>query len=169
MKRRQIYYWAYGSNLSEAAMFQRCPKAKKVCALYVPKAELVFRSCADVVYNEDAECPGGLWRITPDCEEELDRYEGVGRGLYAKRYLTLSIKGKQHKCLFYKMNESGVMPPPEYYLGVIAQGYRDFGLDENYLTQALERSWEDKNKTRYLRWRHKTKGQPVLARSLPEE
>jgi AIG2-like family len=167
--KKRIYYWAYGSNLCEDAMYQRCPAACKVGPLYVPKAALVFRSCADVVYRDGWECPGGLWRITPECERALDLYEGVAHGLYAKRYLTLGIKGKPHKCLVYKMNERGVMPPPEAYLGVIAQGYRDFGLDLNFLDHALAQSWDEKNKTPYLRSRHTRKGRPTLALTLPEE
>ena len=165
---KRMLYWAYGSNLCEEAMRSRCPAARKVGPLYVPNGALVFRSCADVEYREGWECPGGVWRITPACEEELDRYEGVEHGLYKKLYLTLSVKGKQHRCMYYKMNEKGVMPPPEPYLEVIAQGYRDFGLNMNYLDQALEHSWEEKNKTPYLRKRHRRKGQPILAETLPE-
>jgi len=166
---KRTYYWAYGSNLCEDAMRSRCPAARKVGPLYVPNAALVFRSCADVVYREGWECPGGLWRITPACEEMLDRYEGVKHGLYDKHYLTLGIRGKKHKCLVYKMRERGIMPPAEAYLDVIVQGYKDFQLDLNHLDQALEYSWEKKNKTPYLRWRHHHKGKPELALTLPED
>jgi hypothetical protein len=164
----RTFYWAYGSNLCEEAMLSRCPAARKVGPLYVPNGALVFRSCADVVSRQGWECPGGLWRITPECEEALDRYEGVEHGLYEKLYLTLGTKdGRRHKCLYYKMNEGGIMPPPAYYLDTIVQGYRDFGLDLNHLEQALEHSWEQKNKTPYLRKRQKRKGNPILAESLP--
>lgn len=165
---RRTLYWAYGSNLCEEAMKMRCPGARKVGPLYVPDAALIFRSCADVVYRKGWECPGGLWRITPECERAMDIYEGVKNGLYEKRYLILVIKGRRHRCLFYMMNEGGVMPPPQSYLETIVQGYKDFGLDLNHLDQALEYSWEKKNKTPYLRRRHERKGQPALASALPE-
>lgn len=161
------YYWSYGSNLCLDAMRSRCPKAKKVGPLYVPDGALIFRSCADVVPRAGWECPGGLWRITPECERALDLYEGVEHGLYAKKHLIIGVRGRRHECLYYQMNERGVMPPPESYLEVIAQGYRDFDLDPIHLEVALEHSWEEKNKTPYLRWRTKRKGNPVLAESLP--
>ena len=38
------------------------------------------------------------------------------------------------------MNDDGIMPPDKYYLSVVVQGYRDFGLDLNYLQAAIDLS-----------------------------
>ena len=168
-KRVAKYYWAYGSNLNVAQMKLRCPKAKVVGPFPLEDGALVFRGVADVEGRKGSVVPGGLWKITPECEAALDRYEGVAWKMYDKRYIVLKMpNGKVVDCLFYKMRSSGIMPPSEAYLSSIIQGYKDFGLDMSYLEQAVEHSWSKKNKTavekrRYMRW-----GQPSLARALEE-
>jgi gamma-glutamylcyclotransferase (GGCT)/AIG2-like uncharacterized protein YtfP len=161
-------YFAYGSNLNVAAMGRRCPQAKKVGKLILPNAKLVFRGVADCIYAKGSSCPGGLWRITPECEEELDHYEGVAGGLYKKVYLTVRLKpGREpEQVLVYVMNRTGIMPPWESYLDTIAQGYLDFKLDTYLwrLDEALEHSYDQKNKTAHLHNRWVKKGRPKLAR-----
>jgi hypothetical protein len=164
-------YWAYGSNLSLEAMARRCPKATPVRSLTVSAAALIFRGVADVKPREGASVPGGLWRITPACERALDGYEGVAGGLYRKRYIMVApTKGKKKiPCLFYQMTaDRGVQPPSEHYLKVIAQGYRDFGLDLNILDEYVQESWGNKKVTDHLKSRHIYRGSPMLARSVAE-
>lgn len=164
-------YWAYGSNLCVDAMKRRCPRATPYRPLLVNNGLLVFRGVADVEASASQShvVAGGLWWITRECEAALDRYEGCsasGRGLYSKRYLTLQVGDEVRKCLFYKMNSEGVMPPWEEYLEVIAQGYRDFDLPLDMLSQAVERSWGEKNKTPDLTRRWVARGRPSLAKAL---
>lgn len=160
-----MFYWAYGSNLNVEAMRRRCPAARQVKQMFVTDAALVFRGVADVTHRKGNMVPGGLWEITHKCEEVLDRYEGVNSRFYLKRYLPVKFKGKVRDCLFYQMRASnGVMPPSEYYLETIEQGYRDFGLDLAYLDVALQESWGSKEVTDWLANRHVRKGQPKLAR-----
>jgi hypothetical protein len=166
MAKKYQLYWAYGSNLCVEAMKRRCPAAKKVRGnLVVQDAALVFRGVADVVYREGYAVQGGLWRITRECEEALDTYEGVAAKLYMKKYLKLKVNGRVEYALFYQMSISrGVMPPSEAYLATIAQGYKDFGLDLEHLELAVQESWDDKKVTQRLRRRHLMRGAPRLAR-----
>jgi len=164
---RSKLYFAYGSNLNVQAMGHRCPRAKKIGKLILPKARLVFRGVADCIYDPRTRCPGGLWRITRQCEEELDHYEGVAGGLYRKEYIKVQLRGQEPEdALVYVMNRGGVMPPWESYLDTIAQGYLDFGLDTHLwrLDEALVYSYDHKNKTPHLRKRWENKGKPKLAR-----
>lgn len=159
-------YWAYGSNLNVENMKFRCPGAVKKGRLFVTGGRLVFRGVADVVSseNEIERIPGGLWQITRRCEVALDRYEGVAGGLYVKRYIRYTDKhGVEHRVLYYKMRQQGIMPPSEYYLNTIIDGYRDFGLPLEELDQAVQRSWKDKELNEQLRARHARKGSPKLA------
>lgn len=161
-KPRMKYYWAYGSNLSMAAMARRCPGAIKVGPLSLDDGALVFRGVADVVTRKGSRIEGGLWLITPDNERVLDAYEGVGAKFYLKRYLTIEVKGKPRDCLFYQMAISvGVMPPGERYLDTIVQGYKDFGLDLQLLDAALHEAWGTKKVTARLAERHKKRGQKL--------
>lgn len=164
MAMKSKLYFAYGSNLNEEHMARRCPQARKVGRFILPNAELVFRGVADVVYHPVERCPGGLWRITRECEEELDHYEGVAGGLYRKLNLVIKRRGHDPEdVLVYVMNSRGIQPPYDSYLGIIEQGYRDFGLDLAYLGRAVERSYDLKNRTPDLTKRWVRKGKPALA------
>jgi hypothetical protein len=159
-------YWAYGSNLNKKQMKIRCPRAKPVGPLYLRNGLLTFRYYADVEQKdgEDYVIAGGLWRITRKCEEELDLYEGVANQVYEKRYLLLSVKGKPEKCLYYRMLGEGIMPPDPNYFETIQEGYKDFGLDEKLLEAALERSWEEKDRSPEVMRRWNRRGRRRLAR-----
>jgi gamma-glutamylcyclotransferase (GGCT)/AIG2-like uncharacterized protein YtfP len=157
-------YWAYGSNLDPVSMRRRCPSAKRIGPLTLDNGQLIFRGVADVVHYENSSVPGGVWRISKECERVLDQYEGVKYGLYKKRYLKLKIDGVKEQCLYYQMSaDRGIMPPAEHYLDVIRRGYEYFGLDLEILNRALEASWSDKKVTPHLRERHNRKGRPALA------
>jgi len=173
-------YWAYGMNLNHAQMRMRCPKAEPVSKLYVPNGRLIFRGVADVESVEDKEryVAGGIWRITPECEEALDALEGFPH-FYHKAYLILRFKGekREQRCMFYKMNEDrykdvpedrGISPPYSPYLDLIIDGYRDFGLDIDLLERAVLESNEEADKTIKLRQRWINRGQPKLVRDFKE-
>lgn len=136
-----MYYFAYGSNLNKEQMHRRCPKAVAVGKLTLPKARLVFRGVADVIYDPKSNVPGGLWKITKTCERALDRYEGVASGLYAKRYIEISLvedgERVSRQALLYTMNRDYFAPPADWYASVIRMGYRDFGLDRAVLEEAI--------------------------------
>jgi hypothetical protein len=168
-------YWSYGSNLNVAQMKRRCPMAKQADKLMLPNGHLVFRGVADVAsVDPDVESmvAGGLWKITADCEQAMDIYEGFNQrdpksGLYRKRYLLLRMRsGKEVPCLYYKMNATGVMPPSEGYLAAIEQGFRDFDLPLELLEEAVQHSHDYKDKTPFMRRRHKAKGHYKFATGL---
>lgn len=158
------FYWAYGSNLNIQQMKRRCPRAVPLAPLNIKDGELVFRGVADVQLRKGGIIPGGLWRITPDCERALDQYEGVAAKMYAKRYLSIRVKNEVGDCLFYQMRSKGIMPPSEFYLDTIIQGYKDFNLDLLELEAAVARSWEDKDKTPDMKERYLRKGRQPMAR-----
>jgi len=173
------FYFSYGSNLNEKTMLDRCKSARKVGAFKLPGWKLVFRCVADIEQgNETDLVVGGIWEITPDDEIILDRYEGVRYGKYGRdgggsyRKLSFPILTKRdnavHDVLVYQMNrQEGVMPPGKWYLNTIRKGYKDFGLDETYLDEAVRSSWEHKEVTQALHARWLRYGRPQLA-ELPE-
>lgn len=161
------FYWAYGSNLNLRQMARRCPRAKSAGTFYVTGAKLVFRGVADVVMEEGALCPGGLWKITAECERALDQYEGVGSGLYVKKYFKVRRNKHVYKCLFYQMrNERGVVPPGQLYLDSIVQGYRDFGLDVDYLDVAVQEAWGNKEMTPAIKARQIRRGETNMVKDM---
>jgi gamma-glutamylcyclotransferase (GGCT)/AIG2-like uncharacterized protein YtfP len=140
--RRPRFYLAYGSNLNIEQMKHRCPKAEPIGNTVLRDARLIFREVADVEYHKGSTVPCGVWRITPECERVLDRYEGVSGGLYRKEYIRIQIveNGKtiRGRALIYQMNRSWYAMPHEHYVGIIRKGYRDFQLDRDILEFAID-------------------------------
>lgn len=157
-----MLYFAYGSNLNVAAMARRCPAAVSLGKINLQDSRLVFRGVADCIYEPGAECPGGVWRITSECEAALDRYEGVAGGFYRKEYITVEGYEGEDRMLVYVMNSTGIMPPAVGYYETIRQGYKDFGLPLRYLRDAVQASWDDKAPSYRERQRHRRKGRPQL-------
>lgn len=141
-------YVAYGSNLNKKAMRSRCPNATPVGKIMLTNSRLVFRGVADLEYDPEAVTPCGIWRVTPDCERALDRYEGVGSGFYYRDLnIRLRWRGESQRALVYLMGKrsyGGIFPPSQYYVDTIRQGYADFGLDASFLDAAIEHSFEAK-------------------------
>ena len=83
-------YFAYGSNLDLEQMAQRCPDALLVGPVTLQNYELQFRGSgfATVAPKKDCVVHGLLWKLTPSCEQSLDRYEGYPRH-YIKEAVTV--------------------------------------------------------------------------------
>ena len=151
-------YLAYGSNLNLRGMASRCPDAKPVGARIIKNARLVFRGVADMIYEPGSECACGLWEVSARDEEGLDRYEGVPR-LYGRYTIPVKFKGKRREALIYLMHDTGIYPPSAYYVSVLRQGFRDFKLDQSYLDEAIEHSFNDKNVTEQTKSRRERQRQ----------
>jgi hypothetical protein len=150
-------------------MSRRCPAAVPLGALIMRDTRLVFRGVADVVRAEGAKCPGGIWRITAECERALDRYEGFNpndpdRGMYSKEYVEIEgLPDGETEIMLYTMNSRGIYPPSDYYYNTLKEGYRDFGLKLAPLRAALEHSYDDKHPSHIERKRTRRMGRPALA------
>jgi AIG2 family protein len=159
--------FAYGSNLNVEQMAIRCPAAVPLGRLKLANWALVFRGVADCVPETGAECWGGVWKITAACEVALDRYEGVGNGMYRKEYIAIKETPDGFRdMLIYSMNSSGIMPPAASYLKTIEQGYRDFRMPRKAwksLRAAVTHAWDEKSPSHIERKRYMRNGRPKLA------
>lgn len=161
---KTMLYFAYGSNLNLEQMRRRCPRAVPLGKYFLQDARLVFRGVADCIYEPGSQCPGGIWRITPNCEEALDRYEGVRSGMYSKNWLPIpGGEPGETDVLYYSMNSDGIMPPSKTYLAGIVQGYKDFHLDLALLDAAVKHSWDKEDRTHVERQRLRRTGRPERA------
>lgn len=131
-------YFAYGSNINLDQMAMRCPSAQVVGPVVLEDQELLFRGnagsygVATIAPHPGHKVYGLLWRITPACEQSLDRYEGYPR-LYGKEPVTVRDQsGQEHTVMAYVMTggdwwRDPAMPSPGYYEG-IREGFRQNGL-----------------------------------------
>ena len=134
-------YFAYGSNINLDQMSYRCPAAQVVGPVTLDGYELLFRGSgvATIGPKEGAVVHGLLWKITPDCERSLDRYEGYPR-LYGKQAVTVKDQnGQKFTVMAYVMTERYLTPaiPSGFYYQGIMDGYRQNGLP----AAALKKAW----------------------------
>lgn len=81
-------YLAYGSNLNLRQMAHRCPGAELLGYTYLEDTRLIYRGSLSGYYlsiepARGSRTPCGVFRITPQDERSLDRYEGYPE-LYGK-------------------------------------------------------------------------------------
>jgi gamma-glutamylcyclotransferase (GGCT)/AIG2-like uncharacterized protein YtfP len=136
-------YIAYGSNLNKAQMQRRCADAKPVFKGWLNNYKLFYAGSKTGNYATVKPCKGekvpvGMWLTSKDDEIALDIYEGYPR-FYKKVEFKTDFNGKEYTAYFYVMRKDAIEGPPStYYVGIVRQGYRDFGLDETYLDKSLE-------------------------------
>ncbi len=135
----EIYYAAYGSNLSMEEMKERCPSAIALGVSYLHGYELIFKKYLTIEPNDKKEVPIAIWKITSLDEKRLDEYEDYPN-LYRKEYLEVVLNDKTIHVLVYIMIKGEKMHPTEEYFHTCLNGYKDFGLNTEYLYEALRNS-----------------------------
>lgn len=141
------YYIAYGSNLNQVQMAYRCPGARPLGSGKLRGWSLAFRGSKTGSYltiekKKGACVPVGVWEITDEDERKLDRYEGFPTFYYKKTLLVTytDAQGERRdvEAIVYIMHEDRPLGVPSAsYVKTCAQGYVDFGLDLEYLKDAV--------------------------------
>ena len=138
------FYLAYGSNLNKRQMARRCPDAEPFGTVYIPDYALTFRGnfrgmgVANIEPCKGSIVQAGLWKISAADEESLDIYEGYPH-LYDKKDMDVVCDGQVVRAMVYIIRMGlKYAKPSEDYLGIIEQGYKDFGFDtEPLIGQAV--------------------------------
>lgn len=138
-------YIAYGSNMSEAQMAQRCPDATLAGTGRVNGYELLFKGSltgcyATIEKKADAFVPVVLWRISAADEQRLDAYEGFPR-FYYKKTIPVETDGGTIRGLVYIMHEERRFGEPgDWYYQNMERDYLKFGFDLSVLRLGLRNS-----------------------------
>jgi hypothetical protein len=142
MSKKRLYI-AYGSNLNLLQMANRCPTAKPMGTVALNDYELLFREgVATVAPREGDTVPVLVWDIKPTDEIALDHYEGYPH-LYGKKMMDVILDDRAVSAMAYVMTPGHAAGyPSEYYLNVIAEGYKSAGFDLSVLDTAVERTKE---------------------------
>ena len=138
-----MLYFAYGSNLNHNQMANRCKGSKylkkftlnghKLC--FSHKTNHTVYGHANIIKSSKSVVLGAVWEITKKDEEELDGYEGVDYDYYSKEYFYINKK----KVLVYKQKIYYLKKPSFTYLQTIIQGYKDCGLNLNFLKKHISK------------------------------
>ena len=97
-------YFAYGSNMDEAAMRSRCPRARVLgtARLARHRFALMGNGYASVRPDPEADVHGILYELAASDTASLDDYEDVAGGLYVKAVLPVTGgDGAVHDALVY--------------------------------------------------------------------
>ncbi len=147
------FYIAYGSNLNVRQMRMRCPGARITGTSEIEDYRLLFKGSKTGSYltiepEAGASVPVAVWEVTASDEQALDHYEGYP-SFYYKKELVLPVKGiksgkvRRRTAFVYIMHEERPFGIPSCgYMGICAEGYRDFGFDVNTLLEAYSFSQE---------------------------
>lgn len=141
-------YFAYGSNLDLEQMAQRCPDAEIVGPVRLENYELRFRGSgfATVAPKKGSVVYGLVWKLTPNCEQSLDRYEGYPRHYIKEAVTVQTADGSKIPVMAYIMAEpmcrQPALPYPRYYRA-IQQGFEANGLPVESLEEAWNRAIDE--------------------------
>ena len=148
----EVYCIAYGSNLDEERMKKRCPGAEVFGTSVIHGYRLLFKQSLSGAYatiEQDANCsvPVVIYRMTPDDEARLDRFEGYPRYYYKREFLlpVWGLNGRKKKlrrnCIAYILHEDRMLgEPSEEYFDLLDGGYERWEFDRECLFKALEDS-----------------------------
>lgn len=144
------YYLAYGSNLNQQQMAQRCPNSKAIGTAVIPDYELLFKGSGVLTIEpkKGVQVPVGVWKVTERDEKNLDRYEGFP-SYYHKESFTLPVtlfNGmiQDLECFVYIMRlDEPISTPNGYYYNVCVDGYNDFGFNLQILETALKKCFRE--------------------------
>jgi len=130
---RELYF-AYGSNMHNASMAERCPKAENLGPAILKDWGLRARHCADIEPAPGEEVHGVVWSVTRECIKNLDWYESVPV-FYIKKWVDVTMEGcvAPVKALVYVMIPEvvaeGDEPFAPGYAHLCADGAKENGVD----------------------------------------
>lgn len=116
-------YFAYGANMDLPAMAARCPASRPLGPGRLDRHRfVVMRAGYASVTRDPARAVWGLlWDLAPADLPALDRYEGVGGGLYAKDHRPVAAPvGTRRALVYVGRNVAPGTPRPGYLEGVLA-------------------------------------------------
>lgn len=139
----ELYYFAYGSNLSLARLRERAPGARRLGSFQLAAHELRFHKIGrdgsgkcDAWYSGDQQhaVHGAVFVISAAEKHLLDRAEGLGIG-YAEK--TVSVRGPGELDIeaftYCALQTRAGLKPYSWYLHHVLTGARESGLPADYI------------------------------------
>jgi len=132
-------YFAYGSNMANGQMLERCPQhSKKGFAVLRGYRWIINRrGFANVVKSENDEVEGILFALSPTDEASLDSREGVAKGSYHKVYLPVLQAHHGQIALVYIDPITAEGKPAADYIERMNEALADAGLSEDYVQRYI--------------------------------
>lgn len=130
-------YFAYGSNMCEVQMSERCQHAVAIGVATLHGYEFMIneQGVAGIIEKSDASVIGILWKISEEDKESLDFFENadVTDGAYHRKKLAVITDGQSVDALVYIARNTLQGKPREGYLEKIVKAALDHGIDHAYV------------------------------------
>ncbi|MCC2650969.1 MAG: gamma-glutamylcyclotransferase [Microvirga sp.] len=128
-------YFAYGSNMDQAAMLTRCPASKPVgIGRLMRHRFMIFdEGYATIVRDPQRAVWGMVWDLALADVPALDRYESLSTGLYTKVVQpVVTGQGARRAIVYVGRSVKPGTPLPGYMEGVV-EAAQHAGLPEDYI------------------------------------
>lgn len=124
-------YFAYGSNMDEKQMRERCPQSEAQGKAELSGHEFFInkRSFANIRLNSDKKVVGIIYNITENDEEKLDVCEGVQHGTNTKENSVIL------NAYYYVARETNEGRPEEGYLEKIIKAAQVYNFPKEYIVE----------------------------------
>jgi gamma-glutamylcyclotransferase (GGCT)/AIG2-like uncharacterized protein YtfP len=136
----RVPLFTFGSLLDAETMLDRAPGAERVGPAVLDDWRLAFRrSVADIVPAPGRQVLGGLWAVTDEDLDALDRYEGIGSGSYSRYRLPVRTDEGEVWPWAYVMppGRGDSEAPYGGYVTTVANGLRQWGHPTTELERAV--------------------------------
>jgi gamma-glutamylcyclotransferase len=141
-----ITVFAYGSNLDERQMLDRCPSAVVEARASLANHALVFggysvrwdSAVASLARVKGARVDGVLYRISPEDLTRLDRFEGNPFAYERRQKLVVDEHGRRRRAQVYLQPAEALerWTPGDRYFRVLWRAYGRLGFDQAALVAA---------------------------------
>jgi gamma-glutamylcyclotransferase (GGCT)/AIG2-like uncharacterized protein YtfP len=128
-------YFAYGYNMDQAAMLQRCPASKAVGIARLMRHRFIIFDAgyASVVRDPQRAVWGMVWDLALADVPALDRYESLSTGLYAKVVQPVVTEQGPRRAMVYVGRSAKPGTPRPGYMEEVIQAAQHAGLPEDYI------------------------------------
>ena len=135
-----MLYFAYGSNMSRAAMAARCPGARALgpARLDGYRFFVGVDGWASLRPSAGGRVHGVLWRLTPRDLAAMHAYELLHAGLYNIRRLPVRAGTQLKTATIYLLRRRVPGRPNPGYIRPITVAARDWKMPERYI-ETIER------------------------------
>jgi hypothetical protein len=132
-------YFAYGANMDVEAMARRCPRSRPLGVARLMRHRLAIMREGWLTATRDprGRVHGVLWDLALADVAALDRFEGLGEGLYAKVFQPVIAVGGPKRALAYFGRNTGPGRVDAVYVRAVIAAARGWQLPEDGLA-ALE-------------------------------
>jgi cation transport regulator ChaC len=142
------YYFAYGSSLLRAQMERRLMGNRPHTRAVLRGYRLAFMgqsmdrkgAVVNLIPDPSRFVPGTLYELNEVMIQYLDRAEAVEKGTYQKLEVEVEMDdGAKVPAIGYRLSDPAALPgaPNLGYLMQVRQGYREWGLPDEILEEAL--------------------------------